>query len=101
MVWALAVLARFYADESCGQCTPCREGTAWVHDILWRVERGGATPRDIELIQNLTDNMMGRTICVLADALVMPVKSFLQKFKHEFDAHFEHGRCPQDEPVHA
>jgi len=100
MVWTLAVIARFYADESCGQCTPCREGTAWVNDILWRVERGGASPRDIELIQNLTDNMMGKTICVLADALVMPVKSFLKKFQNEFDEHFAHGRCPHTEPVH-
>jgi NADH-quinone oxidoreductase subunit F len=95
MVWALAVIARFYAEESCGQCTPCREGTAWVNDILWRIERGGADRREIDLIHNLSDNMMGKTICVLADALVMPVKSFLKKFKHEFDAHFEHGRCPQ------
>jgi NADH-quinone oxidoreductase subunit F len=99
MVWALAVLSRFYAEESCGQCTPCREGCAWVNDILWRIERGGANPREIDLIVSLTDNMMGKTICVLADALVMPVQSFLKKFRHEFDAHFAHGSCPQPEPV--
>jgi NADH-quinone oxidoreductase subunit F len=101
MVWALAILTRFYADESCGQCTPCREGTAWVNDILWRIERGGASRRDIDLIHNLCDNMIGRTICVLADAQVLPVRSFLQKFGQEFEAHFAHGSCPQGEPVHA
>jgi NADH-quinone oxidoreductase subunit F len=100
MVWSLAVLGRFYADESCGQCTPCREGSAWVNDILWRIERGGATPKEIDLLVSLTDNMMGKTICVLADALVMPVQSFLKKFRSEFDAHFAHGGCPQAEPVH-
>ena len=100
MVWALAVLTRFYADESCGQCTPCREGTAWVNDILWRIERGGATADEIQLLHSLCDNMVGKTICVLADACVMPVKSFLKKFGHEFEAHFAQGRCPQDEPVH-
>jgi NADH-quinone oxidoreductase subunit F len=99
MVWALAVLTRFYADESCGQCTPCREGTAWVNDILWRVERGGATADEIQLLNSLCDNMVGKTICVLADACVMPVKSFLKKFRSEFDAHFAHGKCPQSEPV--
>ena len=101
MVWALAVLARFYADESCGQCTPCREGTAWLNDILWRIERGGATRADVGLLRSLCDNMSGKTICPLADACVMPVMSFLKKFGHEFEAHVEHGRCPQAEPVGA
>ena len=101
MVWSLAILTRFYADESCGQCTPCREGTSWVNDILWRIENGGATAKEIDLLLSLCDNMMGKTICVLADACVMPVQSFLKKFGHEFDAHFAHGGCPQREPVHA
>ncbi len=99
MVWALAVLTRFYAEESCAQCTPCREGTAWVNDIFWRLERGGATAEDIALVHSLCDNMIGKTICVLADACVMPVKSFLKKFKGEFDAHIAHGRCPLPQPV--
>jgi NADH-quinone oxidoreductase subunit F len=101
MVWTLAVLTRFYADESCGQCTPCREGTAWVDEIMWRIERGGATARDLELIRSLTDNMLGKTICPLADACVMPVQSFLKKFRHEFEAHLQAGGCPQAERVHA
>jgi NADH-quinone oxidoreductase subunit F len=99
MVWALATLTRFYADESCGQCTPCREGTGWVNDIIWRIERGGASPDEIALVQNLCDNMIGKTICVLADACVMPVKSFLKKFGSEFDAHIQNGRCTQEQPV--
>ncbi|HZL85915.1 MAG TPA: NADH-quinone oxidoreductase subunit NuoF [Candidatus Krumholzibacteria bacterium] len=99
MVWALAVITRFYAEESCGQCTPCREGTSWVNDIMWRLERGGATPEDIALVHNLCDNMIGKTICVLADAMVMPAKSFMKKFKPEFDAHIAAGRCPLPQPV--
>jgi NADH-quinone oxidoreductase subunit F len=89
MVWVLATITRFYAEESCGQCTPCREGTSWVNDILWRLLEHKATPAEIELIENLCNNMMGRTICVLADAMVMPVRSFLQKFQGEFEAYFE------------
>jgi NADH-quinone oxidoreductase subunit F len=99
MVWALATLTRFYADESCGQCTPCREGTGWVNDIIWRIEKGGATADELALVQNLTDNMTGTTICPLADACVMPVKSFLKKFGHEFEEHLQHGGCPQKQPV--
>ncbi len=99
MVWSLAVLTRFYADESCGQCTPCREGTAWVNEIVWRFEQGGASARDLELLASLTDNMLGKTICPLADACVMPVQSFLKKFRNEFDAHLAHGGCPQAERV--
>jgi len=99
MVWALATLTRFYADESCGQCTPCREGTGWVNDIIWRIEKGGATPDEIALVRSLCDNMVGRTICVLADACVMPVRSFLKRFGTEFDAHIQNGGCTQAQPV--
>jgi NADH-quinone oxidoreductase subunit F len=99
MVWALATITRFYAHESCGQCTPCREGTSWVNEIMWRIEQGGATRDDLALVHNLCDNMIGKTICVLADACVMPVKSFLKKFGDEFEAHIEHGGCPQPQPV--
>jgi NADH-quinone oxidoreductase subunit F len=89
MVWVLATITRFYANESCGQCTPCREGTAWVNDILWRLLDRKATPDEVDMIQNLCDNMIGRTICVLADAMVLPVRSFLQKFRSEFEAYFD------------
>jgi len=88
-VWVLATITRFYANESCGQCTPCREGTSWVNDILWRLLDRKATPEEVDMIANLCDNMIGRTICVLSDAMVMPVRSFLQKFRPEFEAYFD------------
>jgi len=87
MVWALRNLSRFYAHESCGQCTPCREGTGWVDKILQRVLGGGGTPEDVELLVDVSNNMMGRTICVLADALAMPVLSYIKKFPDDFRRH--------------
>ena len=94
MLWALRNLARFYAHESCGQCTPCREGTGWVDKILVRFLREGGTSIDIGLLQDIANNMMGKTICVLADALAMPVLSYLKKFPEDFAAHFK-GRVAQ------
>ncbi len=94
MVWALAVLEKFYAHESCGQCTPCREGTGWLRNLVFRLEAGGGTPGDMDKILSITRNMMGTTICVLADAAAMPAASFVQKFRGEFEAHVGSGRCP-------
>ena len=94
MVRALSVLMNFYAHESCGQCTPCREGTGWLAKIMQRVERGDGHPGDVELVLDLCDNMMGRTICPLADAAVMPAQSFIWKFRDEFDRHIREKRCP-------
>jgi len=94
MVRALEVIARFYHHESCGQCTPCREGTGWLHRLLKQLEHGGAERRDVDLLMQVADNMMGNTVCVLADAAAMPVKSFVGKFRHEFEEHLAHGRCP-------
>lgn len=94
MVWALAKLTKFYAHESCGQCTPCREGTGWVNQIVHRIEAGKGEPGDIELLENITDNMTGTTICPLAEACVMPVKGILKKFRHEFEEHIERQCCP-------
>ena len=102
MVRALRIIARFYHHESCGQCTPCREGTGWLEDLLIRLEYGGARPTDVDLLRRVADNMMGNTICALADAAAMPVQSFLTKFRAEFDAHLAHGGCPQRaEPARA
>lgn len=84
MVWALQNLARFYAHESCGQCTPCREGTGWVDKILRRVLLTGASEKDYALLREISENMAGKTICVLADALAMPVLSYLKKFPEDF-----------------
>jgi NADH-quinone oxidoreductase subunit F len=94
MVRALSVLMNFYAHESCGQCTPCREGTGWLKKIVGRIEEGKGRPGDVELILDLCDNMMGRTICALADAAVMPAQSFIWKFREEFDRHIAEQRCP-------
>ena len=96
MVKALAVLTRFYAHESCGQCTPCREGTGWVNRIITRLEAGQGKESDIDLAYRLAKEMNGRTICALAAALAMPVMSFLDKFRPEFLAHArgEKKDCP-------
>jgi NADH-quinone oxidoreductase subunit F len=100
MVRALEVIARFYHHESCGQCTPCREGTGWLHRLMTQLEAGTAQARDVELLLQIADNMMGNTICLLADAAAMPVKSFVTKFRAEFQEHAVQG-CPRrrTEPV--
>ncbi|MBI2058792.1 MAG: NADH-quinone oxidoreductase subunit NuoF [Nitrospirae bacterium] len=91
---ALTNIMRFYAHESCGQCTPCREGTAWSVKILTRLERGEGVPRDLENIANLTRMISGRALCPLADGAAMPLTSFFREFKDEFVAHLEQKRCP-------
>lgn len=85
MVHMLRVLGHFYSHESCGQCTPCRRGTSWAHRVLCRIDDGEGKPEDVEALLHIADNMTGRTICPLADALAMPIKSFLSKFREEFD----------------
>jgi NADH-quinone oxidoreductase subunit F len=86
-------LARFYAEESCGQCTQCREGTEWLHRILSRLENGRGKKGDLELILDICSNMKGRTICPLSDAAAMPIESYVQKFYAEFDAHITEQCC--------
>jgi NADH-quinone oxidoreductase subunit F len=95
MVRALQVISHFYRHESCGQCTPCREGTGWLEDLLTRLEEGGARAQDVDLLLKVSDNMMGNTVCVLADAAAMPVISFITKFRSEFEEHLRAGGCPQ------
>jgi len=94
MVRALEVIARFYHHESCGQCTPCREGTGWLHKVLRHLEDGTGREEDLQLLVDISDNMMGNTVCVLADAAAMPTKSFVAKFRDEFAEHVKLGRCP-------
>ncbi|HSD10165.1 MAG TPA: NADH-quinone oxidoreductase subunit NuoF [Candidatus Binatia bacterium] len=94
MVRTLAVIARFYHHESCGQCTPCREGTGWLHKVLRHLEEGTGREEDLQLLMDISDNMMGNTVCVLADAAAMPTKSFVAKFRDEFVEHVRLGRCP-------
>ena len=93
MVRSLRIIARFYRHESCGQCTPCREGTGWLERLLIGLERGGARERDLDLLMQVSDNMMGNTVCVLADAAAMPTKSFVTKFRSEFEEHLRQGGC--------
>jgi NADH-quinone oxidoreductase subunit F len=93
MVKAALRISRFYAEESCGQCTQCREGTEWIHRILTRLENGSGRPNDLELLLDLCSNMKGRTICPLSDAAAMPIESYIQKFYDEFAAHIREQRC--------
>ena len=93
MVKALERLAYFYHEESCGQCTPCREGTGWLYEIIHRIEHGHGNIKDLELLDSIGNQMAGRTICALADAAVFPVRSFIKHFKHEFVHHIEHKKC--------
>lgn len=85
MVKALHRIAHFYADESCGQCSPCREGTSWMYKILDRIITGKATISDIDLLDSVASNICGRTICALGDAAAMPVQSFIKHFRQEFE----------------
>ncbi len=94
MVDLLEDLTHFYAHESCGQCTPCREGTDWLYKIIRRIESGRGTAQDLDDILDIADNMEGKTICALAAAATMPTRSYIKKFRDEFVAHFEHRGCP-------
>lgn len=93
MVKALRRLSYFYYEESCGQCTPCREGTGWLYRVVDRIERGEGRPEDLELLNSVGDNIAGRTICALGDAAVFPVRSFVKHFRDEFQYHIENKRC--------
>ncbi len=93
MVKSLLRLSYFYYEESCGQCTPCREGTGWLYRVLKRIEGGQGRPEDLDLLLSVADNIQGRTICALGDAAAMPVRSFVQRFRSEFEYHIEHKRC--------
>jgi NADH-quinone oxidoreductase subunit F len=92
MVEALNSAARFFADESCGQCSPCREGTGWVHRILHRITEGRGTLRDLDDLLAIAGDMEGKTICVFADAAAWPVQSYITKFRGEFEAYVRNGR---------
>ncbi|MGH2837314.1 MAG: NADH-ubiquinone oxidoreductase-F iron-sulfur binding region domain-containing protein, partial [Thermoleophilaceae bacterium] len=85
-------LAGFYRHESCGKCTPCREGTNWTVKMLERVDRGEATPMDIEIIAQVQTNIIGNCLCVLGDSMAMPIGSMIEKFRDEFEEHIERRR---------
>lgn len=92
MVKVLQRVSRFYFKESCGQCTPCREGTGWLYRMLTRIVEGKGRIEDLERLDDVASKIEGRTICALGDAAAMPVRSFLQHFRHEFVHYIEHGR---------
>jgi len=93
MVKSLQRLSYFYMHESCGQCTPCREGTGWLSRMVDRIETGQGRPSDMDLLNSVADNIQGRTICALGDAAAMPVRAMIKHFRHEFEYHVEHKTC--------
>lgn len=93
MVKVLARLSHFYFEESCGQCTPCREGTGWLSRIVHRIEHGQGRPEDLEQLLGVAGKISGNTICALGEAASMPVQSFVRQFREEFEYHIEHKKC--------
>ncbi|UDG82384.1 NADH-quinone oxidoreductase subunit NuoF [Candidatus Vallotia cooleyia] len=93
MVHSLLRLSYFYYEESCGQCTPCREGTGWLYRVVRRIEHGQGRKEDLDLLHSISENIMGHTICALGDAAAMPVRGMLKHFWSEFEYHITHKRC--------
>jgi NADH-quinone oxidoreductase subunit F len=93
MVKSLLRLSYFYMHESCGQCTPCREGTGWLWRMVERIENGQGRESDLEQLNRVADGIQGRTICALGDAAAMPVRAMIKHFRHEFEHHIKHKAC--------
>jgi NADH-quinone oxidoreductase subunit F len=93
MVKALMRISRFYYAESCGQCTPCREGCGWMYRVVKRIEEGRGTLEDIDLLASAAGQIEGHTICAFGDAAAWPVQSFIKHFRHEFEYHVKHKNC--------
>jgi NADH-quinone oxidoreductase subunit F len=94
MVRAACVITYFFRDESCGQCTQCREGTGWLNKIVSRIERGAGSREDIDLLLDVCGKMEGQTICAFSDAAAWPVQGLLRHFRDDFEEHVKHGKCP-------
>jgi NADH-quinone oxidoreductase subunit F len=94
MVRVGCVISYFFHDESCGQCTQCREGTGWIHKLCRRIERGSATLRDVEVLSEVPGLMEGQTICAFADAAAWPIQGLLRHFRDDFEAHVRERKCP-------
>ena len=97
MVESLKRLSYFYMHESCGQCTPCREGTGWLWRLVDRIHRGDGRPADMDVLDSVASNIMGRTICALGDAAAMPVRAMIKHFRPEFEALIR-NKTPQAAP---
>ena len=93
MVKVLDRISYFYYEESCGQCTPCREGTGWMHRVVHRIETGNGRQDDLNLLDDVARKIMGRTICALGDAAAMPVAGFIKHFRDEFQYHIDNKKC--------
>lgn len=93
MVWAAENVMHFYRHESCGKCTPCREGTDWLHKILRRIERGEGQMNDLDLLESVAQNIFGKTLCPFGDAAVAPILSMVKHFRTEYVAHIRESRC--------
>jgi NADH-quinone oxidoreductase subunit F len=101
MVWLAENLLHFYRHESCGKCTPCREGTDWLFKILQRIERGEGQMQDLDLLSSVAGNIAGKTLCAFGDAAATPVVTTLKHFRHEYEAHIREGRCAVPAPWRA
>jgi NADH-quinone oxidoreductase subunit F len=88
--------AEFYRHESCGKCTPCREGTNWTVKMLRRIQDGEATPMDLDIMASVQEHIIGNCLCVLGDAMAMPIGSMIAKFRSEFEGHIEQARAQSD-----
>ncbi len=94
MVRVACVISYFFRDESCGQCTQCREGTAWINKVVDRIERGAGQQEDLDLLLDVAAKMEGQTICAFADAAAWPVQGLLRHFSRDFTSHMSEGGCP-------
>jgi NADH-quinone oxidoreductase subunit F len=101
MVWAAENLLHFYKHESCGKCTPCREGGDWLHRILGKIERGDGQMKDLDLLLSVGNNILGKTLCAFGDAAATPVLSTIKTFRAEYEAHIREGRCTVPAPWRA
>ncbi len=90
---SVIIMDHFYYEESCGQCTPCREGTGWLSRVVHRIEHGQGQPGDLALLEDVAAKIEGHTICALGDAAAMPVASFIKHYRDEFQYHIDHGKC--------
>ena len=94
MVRVAWVISYFFRDESCGQCTQCREGTGWLHKIVERIERGTGSPDEIDLLEEVAGKMEGQTICAFSDAAAWPLQGLIRHFRGDFVAHIRERKCP-------
>jgi NADH-quinone oxidoreductase subunit F len=94
MVRVASVISYFFRDESCGQCTQCREGTGWIHKVVQRIERGAGRPEDLDVLLDVASKMEGKTICAFADAAAWPIQGLLRHFREDFEAHVRERKCP-------